>query len=140
MAITLVLMRHFFDLFMKGYEGFLAPFFSWGWHGVDLFFALSGFLIGGQIIEECRHREFSFRRFFIKRSFRILPPYFFAIAVFVAFFSYANGFLILENSRVFSDFMAHVLYLQDYIQSGQMMYNGIYWSLAVEEKFYSSCL
>lgn len=129
-------MRHFFDLFMKGSEGALVSFFSWGWHGVDLFFALSGFLIGGQIIEECRNREFSFSRFFVKRSFRILPPYFFAIAVFVAFFSYANGFLILRDSQVLNDFLAHAFYLQDYIQSGQMMYNGIYWSLAVEEKFY----
>lgn len=136
MAITLVLMRHFFDLFMKGYEGPLAPMFSWGWHGVDLFFALSGFLIGGQIIEECRNREFSFKRFFIKRSFRILPPYFFAIAVFIVFFSFVNGFFILENSQIFNDFLAHAFYLQDYMHSGQMMYNGIYWSLAVEEKFY----
>ena len=136
MAITLVLMRHFFDLYLKGSEGALVSFFSWGWHGVDLFFALSGFLIGGQIIEECRDREFCFKRFFVKRSFRILPPYFFAIAVFVVFFSFVNGFFILENSQVFNDFLVHALYLQDYIQSGQMMYNGIYWSLAVEEKFY----
>jgi len=129
-------MRHFFDLFMKGSEGVLVSFFSWGWHGVDLFFALSGFLIGGQIIEECRNREFSFKRFFIKRSFRILPPYIFALTVFIAFFSYTNGFLILKDSQVFGDFFAHALYLQDYIHSGKMMYNGIYWSLAVEEKFY----
>ena len=47
-----------------------------------------------------------------------------------------NGFFILENSQVFNDFLVHAFYLQDYIQSGQMMYNGIYWSLAVEEKFY----
>lgn len=136
MAIALVLMRHFFDLFMKGYEGGLASFFSWGWHGVDLFFALSGFLIGGQIIEECYAREFSFKRFFIKRSFRILPPYFIALAVFVSFFSFTNGFLILKDSQVFGAFIAHALYLQDYIASGTLIYNGIYWSLAVEEKFY----
>lgn len=136
MAITLVLMRHFFDLYLKGYEGPLAPLFSWGWHGVDLFFALSGFLIGGQIIEECRAGEFSFKRFFIKRSFRILPPYFIAIAVFVIVFSFTNGFLILRNAEVFNDFIAHAFYLQDYVQAKTMMYNGIYWSLAVEEKFY----
>lgn len=136
MAITLVLMRHFFDLYLKGSEVPLAHIFSWGWHGVDLFFALSGFLIGGQIMEECAGREFSFKRFFIKRAFRILPPYFFAIAVFIAFFSFTNGFLILNDSRVFNDFLVHAFYLQDYIQMSPMMYSGIYWSLAVEEKFY----
>ncbi len=135
-AIALVLMRHFSDLFMKGGDGALASVFSRGWHGVDLFFALSGFLIGGQIIEECRRGDFSFRRFFIKRSLRILPPYFFAIAVFVAYFSYRSGFLIIEDGRVLSDLLAHAFYLQDYVTSSRMMYNGIYWSLAVEEKFY----
>lgn len=134
MAITLVLMRHFYDLYMKGSQGALASIFSWGWHGVDLFFALSGFLIGGQIIEDCRARSFSFKRFFLKRSFRIIPPYFFAIAVFIAFFSFVNGFLILNDSAVLKDFVSHVFYLQDYIPP--VMYNGIYWSLAVEEKFY----
>jgi len=135
-ALALVLMKHFADLYMRGGEGALASLFSWGWHGVDLFFALSGFLIGGQIIEECRAGEFSFRRFFIKRSLRILPPYFFAIAVFVAYFSFRSGFLILGDGAVLSDLLAHVFYLQDYVSSSQMMYNGVYWSLAVEEKFY----
>jgi len=134
MAITLVLMRHFHDLYMKGSQGVLSSFFSWGWHGVDLFFALSGFLIGGQIIEDCRDRTFSFRSFFLKRSFRIIPPYFFALAVFVGFFSYMNGFLILRDVAVLRDFISHALYLQDYIRP--IIYNGIYWSLAVEEKFY----
>lgn len=129
-------MRHFSDLYMRGAEGALVSLFAWGWHGVDLFFALSGFLIGGQIIEDCRAGSFRFREFFIKRTFRIIPPYFFAIAVFVAYFSWVNGFLILENSEVFKDFVTHALYMQDYIQSSRMMYNGIYWSLAVEEKFY----
>lgn len=136
MAITLVLMRHFSDLYLKGSEGALVSFFSWGWHGVDLFFALSGFLIGGQIIEECRGGSFSFRNFFLKRTFRIIPPYFIAIFVCVAFFSFKSGFLILRNGEVLKDFLAHAFYLQDYIQAKTMMYNGIYWSLAVEEKFY----
>lgn len=135
MAITLVLMRHFFDLHMRGTEGALVSFFSWGWHGVDLFFALSGFLIGGQIMEECREKSFSFRNFFLKRTFRIVPPYMIAIGVFVAVISYLNGFFILRNKEFLNEVLSHAFYLQDYIHYGQM-YNGIYWSLAVEEKFY----
>lgn len=136
MAITLVLMRHFFDLYMKGSEGALARLFSLGWHGVDLFFVLSGFLIGGQIMEECRAGRFCFKRFFMKRAFRIAPPYLAALVVFVAVFSWANGFFILKDAAVLRDFLAHLFYMQDYIHSDRMMYNGVYWSLAVEEKFY----
>lgn len=134
-AITLVLMRHFSELHMRGAEGALVSLFDWGWHGVDLFFALSGFLIGGQIIEECRDKSFSFKTFFLKRTFRIVPPYLVAIGVFVAIISYLNGFFILRDGEFRNEVLSHALYMQDYVHYGKM-YNGIYWSLAVEEKFY----
>ncbi|MBI5893395.1 MAG: acyltransferase [Deltaproteobacteria bacterium] len=81
-AITMVLMRHFY--YMVGFPHLAyydVIFFVWGWHGVDLFFALSGFLIGGQIIEENLNNTFSFKRFYIKRFWRIFPPYYFSILV-----------------------------------------------------------
>lgn len=44
------------------------------WSGVDLFFVLSGFLIGGIILENFRNEGF-LKVFWIKRACRILPVY-----------------------------------------------------------------
>jgi peptidoglycan/LPS O-acetylase OafA/YrhL len=47
-----------------------------GWIGVDLFFALSGFLIGQIIFTEQRARGLDFAAFYIRRVFRIFPAYY----------------------------------------------------------------
>src|SRR5690242_15756489 len=54
-----------------------------GWTGVDLFFVLSGFLVGGLIFAELRKgARFDAKRFLIRRGFKIWPAY----AIFIAFF------------------------------------------------------
>src|SRR4051812_44086102 len=48
-----------------------------GWSGVDLFFVLSGFLIGGLLFQEIKtHGSLDIRRFLIRRAFKIWPTYF----------------------------------------------------------------
>ena len=49
-----------------------APGQSIGWAGVDLFFVLSGYLIGGLIFKEVLETgEFKSKRFLIRRAFKI---------------------------------------------------------------------
>jgi len=75
-AILLVLLRH--SLFgMPTNSRFLAKILAAGqltWSGVDLFFVLSGFLIGG-ILLDARESPRYFQTFYIRRAYRILPLY-----------------------------------------------------------------
>ena len=57
-----------------------------GWIGVDLFFVLSGYLIGGQLLAPLsRGQGLDLRRFFRRRALRILPAYGVVLAVYALF-------------------------------------------------------
>src|SRR5207247_5755079 len=52
-----------------------------GWTGVDLFFVLSGYLIGGQLLAPlARDQRINLGRFFTRRALRIMPAYFVVLA------------------------------------------------------------
>src|SRR5579871_3767896 len=53
-----------------------------GYWGVQLFFALSGFLITSRLLEEYQQRGcIRWPDFYLRRAFRILPPAFCVLAV-----------------------------------------------------------
>ncbi len=134
-AITLVLLLHMNEsIFRLPADAYMTRFFAWGYNGVDLFFVLSGFLIGGQIIEENLQGGFDFKRFYIKRILRIFPPYYFAIIAYVVISTILLRRFILADWAVQKDVFFHLVYLQNYFHP--KIYGGIYWTLAVEEHFY----
>ncbi len=112
---------------------------SFLWSGVDLFFTLSGFLIGGILIERRNDPRF-YSDFFIRRACRILPVY---ITLLLAFFVLRGA---LDPNRyywLFHESMSDIAYLtftQNILmgQSGTFggHFLGITWSLSVEEQFY----
>jgi len=131
-AILLVLGRHSLRPFITEdtYQAVvtvgpvdLTPLVLNGWIGVDLFFVLSGFLIGRQA-----WRGGSLRRFWFKRVTRILPAYWACLGVVAIGLTIAGAW---PKSRV--DFLAHVVMLQDYTGS---VFVPSFWSLGAEEKFY----
>jgi peptidoglycan/LPS O-acetylase OafA/YrhL len=103
--------------------------------GVDVFFAISGFLICGLLLREYEENgDISLRRFYIRRCFRILPPYYVALAAICA----AGAFLALPVN--FADVPSCLLFYRNYRPLGMDESGGFYtahfWTLAVEEHFY----
>jgi peptidoglycan/LPS O-acetylase OafA/YrhL len=98
------------------------------WSGVDLFFVLSGFLIGGILLD---HRTSStyYKTFYVRRALRILPLYFVALAIF--FWS--------QGERGAS-LVSYLTFTQNVAWSSRGGWGpdalGVTWSLAVEEQFY----
>lgn len=112
---------------------------SLSWSGVDLFFVLSGFLIGGILIDKSEQPGF-LRTFYIRRAARILPLY----TVLVTSFFLLRSFLNHESfGWLFGDGVPDFSYLT-FTQNIFMGINnsfgghflGVTWSLAVEEQFY----
>ena len=61
----------------------LEPVGSFGWTGVDLFFVLSGYLMGHQLLQPIADRRpVSVTNFYIKRFFRIIPVYLLVLIVY----------------------------------------------------------
>jgi peptidoglycan/LPS O-acetylase OafA/YrhL len=100
-----------------------------GWIGVDLFFVLSGYLIGGQLLGPlARHQHMNLPRFFARRALRILPAYFVVLAI----------YFWLTSWREFpemSPWWKFIVSLQNIGLHGGTAFSHA-WSLAVEDQFY----
>ena len=73
-AILLVTLHHFWPD-AGAFFAQWAPLAHLGWIGVDLFFVISGFLIGG-ILLDTRHDARYFGNFYARRVLRIFPLYY----------------------------------------------------------------
>jgi peptidoglycan/LPS O-acetylase OafA/YrhL len=130
LAIALVLVRHLPPIpeTLPGIVRVPLHFlYEGGWTGVDLFFVLSGFLISGLLFREHqRYRTIRFRQFFIRRGFKIYPPFYLLIVS-------TGGIAIVNHwNRPWKRIVAEGLFIQNYFPGlwGQT------WSLAIEEHFY----
>lgn len=62
----------------------LAGIRPYGWLGVDIFFVLSGYLIGAQLMAEAaRSNSIDFKSFYLRRAFRILPAFLVVLALYL---------------------------------------------------------
>ena len=89
-AILLVVSFHYINNQLINTPGIVAKSLftltSFGWVGVDLFFILSGFLIGSILIKE-KGKPNYFSTFYIRRIVRIIPNYYLLLGVFAILLS-----------------------------------------------------
>jgi peptidoglycan/LPS O-acetylase OafA/YrhL len=151
MAILFVLLFHY--VYFANVENGVAPpsngfvahgqqLFAMGWAGVDLFFVLSGFLIGG-ILLDARSSPRYFGTFYARRFYRIIPLYYLWIGVY--FLLVLGPFhgptaLLSGNLEKWTSVPIYFLFLQNSVKIAHATFGtawlGALWSLAVEEQFY----
>lgn len=138
--------------------GLLWPVVMTGWAGVDLFFALSGFLITALLLREEQRAvsageppHFSLGRFYARRALRILPPFYavFLVLTFVLarwpLFSTVGARQVWAESSPLG-LVPYATFWGNYFDAygrawfGRATYPGhaydVFWSLCVEEHFY----
>jgi peptidoglycan/LPS O-acetylase OafA/YrhL len=130
-AIAIVWVMLFHSWVVGGQLGPLQPIADYGWMGVDLFFVLSGYLIGYQLLRPLSLGErLHLDEFYRRRAYRILPAFLTVLAVYAWFPAWreAPG---LQPVWQFLTFTVNLLI--DY-QHNQAFSHA--WSLCVEEQFY----
>src|SRR5579864_112801 len=128
LACIVVVLSHYFGEAPHG-----IPFLYNGWAGVELFFCLSGFLIGGILLDH-RASPTYFRTFYARRAFRIFAIYYVVVPLVIwasallpfaapigpvyAYFTYTLNFFLAVGGVAGSNWLLPV------------------WTLCVEEQFY----
>ncbi|WP_075795982.1 acyltransferase family protein [Massilia putida] len=127
LAVALVVLHHY-TLFVSD-----APTFGWagtmGWAGVDLFFALSGYLIGNQIVAASGAApRFGLAGFYRRRLLRTLPGFWVVLALYALWPAWRGDAPMLPLWQ-------YLTFTQNiHLQPGTAFTHA--WSLCIEEQFY----
>jgi peptidoglycan/LPS O-acetylase OafA/YrhL len=140
LAISMVVASH--NAMFPGAHGLLyrplVMISELGWSGVDLFFVLSGFLVGGLLMREQKQfNRIDASAFLIRRAFKVWPAYFAFLAVYGAvqiLDSRSGGTAGSRAAALLHDLWPNLVHMQNYFSSTSQL--GWFWSLAVEEHFY----
>ena len=128
----MVICAHGFVVLYPHFGEPLAIFGHGGFYGVELFFVLSGFLIGQILIRNgsdlSQGGNVAF--FYVRRWFRTLPLFFLFLIVNIVFER-----LFRAHPVGFGEALSHGFFLRNFA-SFQMTFFPESWSLAIEEWFY----
>lgn len=98
----------------------------YGWSGVDLFFILSGYLIGKKLWDELsKNNTIHYRKFLLQRALRIVPLYFFYLMISFLFFR--------EPGQKTQELFPELFFVSNYFDTHFIQGS---WSLSIEEQFY----
>lgn len=133
-SVLAVIWHHTASKFLEG-----PTIINQGYHGVSLFFVISGFIITTLLLREKSEKEINLRKFYIRRSLRIFPLYYAVIVLYVL-----AVFLFEKDSIYGEQFYSNLKYYLTYTSNifvpliiGERVIFYFAWSLAVEEQFYA---
>ena len=96
-----------------------------GPYGVDVFFVISGFLIGCILMGEHQQRgAIDVGRFYLRRFLKLMPAYFVALGIYAATIG-------VNNDTIW----ANAIYVNNFLPGARQAMTWS-WSLAIEEQFY----
>lgn len=131
-AVSLVIFFHTFPTVLQG-----------GFIGVDIFFVISGYLIGSIILRNLSLNNFSFLQFYVRRIVRIFP----VLLIVLCTVLIAGKILLIKDEYQMlgkhiaggASFIANIMYFFEagYWDTASALKPLLHlWSLGVEEQFY----
>ncbi|MFJ1310867.1 acyltransferase family protein [Agrobacterium sp. P15N1-A] len=128
LAILLVLLVH---IPVEATPSLLVSVRTYAWLGVDIFFVLSGFLIGTQLFKEVSRTDgVGLKSFYLRRAFRIFPAFFVVLGLY-AIFPVLRDAPTMQPIWSFATFTVNF----DFDPRVGRAFSQA-WSLCVEEHFY----
>jgi len=128
----LVVISHYFGAVPHGIAALMV-----GWIAVDMFFVLSGFLVGRLILDK-QHNDNFFTVFYARRVFRTLPIYFVCLVINAVLLSIFTGSWVDADGSF--PIWSYFVFAQNFYMAAA---NGIgahwlapTWTLTIEEHFY----
>lgn len=117
----------------------MPTLFSNGFQGVTLFFSISGFLITTLLLrEKDKNKNINLKEFYIRRSLRIFPLYYFILFLYVLLVIFLEKDVRLSKD-FFKNLISFLTYTSNWFVSLNLDSKVIFyfaWSLAAEEQFY----
>lgn len=112
----------------------ISHFFDLGGQGVQLFFMISGFILGlpfaKQYTDES-YRKINIKRYYLRRLERLEPTYIISLLLFLVIGLVSDTFI-----NLFPHLVASILYLHNIVFLERSLINGVTWSLEIEVQFY----
>ena len=129
-AILMVVFSHLYYLIDSKNALFISISGLLGFFGVELFFVLSGFLIGTILLKQFLDNSFTIKEvihFLKRRWFRTLPNYYLILFI--------NLFIAFQLGYLTNDAWKYFLFLQNFSQYSITFFTES-WSLSIEEWAY----
>ena len=140
LAVTLVVLYHFFELLGLQHHILYPYISSIGQLGVPLFFIISGYLIYRSVDYSISKKGMraGIKNYFSHRLFRILPAYYINfIAVFILAFYFMGTMETWSSTFIQKQIYSHLTFTSYFLyQTSGLGINGAYWTLSIEMLWY----